>query len=121
MEKTGQEPADGYAKDDPAALGPQPKLEDSLKNVGMIRSYAANVTNELEENTKVYNDVSKYYQEINNLTGFNDHFMLGKYVNDRPDVYPKNARIVDIGVGPGLVGEELLAHGYSNFWGVDYS
>ena len=66
-------------------------------------------------------DVSKYYQEINNLTGFNDHFMLGKYINDRPDVYPKNARVVDVGVGPGLVGEELLAHGYSNFWGVDYS
>ena len=87
----------------------------------MIRSYAANVTNELEENTAVYNDVSKYYQEINNLTGFNDHFMVGKYINDRQDVYPKNVRVIDVGVGPGLVGEELLAHGYSNFWGIDYS
>ena len=74
--------------------------------------------NDTRSNVEEYNRVAKYAERVKTL-GYNCAYQNAKAIIELNT--PKDAKIMDVGVGTGFIGEYLAKAGYTDIFGIDGS
>lgn len=95
-----------------ARTNPQPQKNDGVWDA----SYQASSSNELHNIYEKW--VNSYDKDVREMGYVGPYVAAHRLAQYQPDV---NAKILDIGCGTGLVGEELFRMGYKKLHGLDLS
>lgn len=77
-----------------------------------------------EDNRTLYDTMAVKYDTLQEMSGFNDPYELAKTAVEKlgqpgQPLAKSDARIMDLGCGTGLMGNELKKAGFTNIYGID--